>query len=110
VLFAAGDAGDFFLEALAFGGVFGFGELVGEFEEAVVLGLFCLQAGLDEVDEDAAGGGVTGFGQCADALGDARWERDTLTDGLLRRGVSNGLVDCGHETILRQIGRVWVSG
>jgi hypothetical protein len=69
VSFAARDAGEFFLQALAFGRVFGFGKLVGELEEAVMLGLFGLEAGFDQVDEDATRSGMTGFGQGADSFG-----------------------------------------
>ena len=109
-LLAAGDAGEFFLEALAFGGVFGVGELVGEFEEAVVLGLLGLEAGFDQVDQDAAGGGVAGFGKCADAFCDARRERDALSHGLFRGGLAHGLVSDRHDSILLQFESVRVSG
>ena len=71
-LLAAGDAGEFFLEALAFGWIAGFCQAVGQFEEAVVLGLLGLQAGFDQVDQDATGGRVAGFGQGSDSLRDAR--------------------------------------
>ena len=80
-LFAAGDAGEFFLEAFAFGGVFGFDKLIGQFEEAVVLGLLGLQAGFDQVDEDAAGGRMAGFGQGTNPIRDATRQRDALADG-----------------------------
>jgi hypothetical protein len=53
-LFAAGDAGEFFLEAFALSRIAGFGEAICQLEEAVVLGLLGLQAGLDQVDQDAA--------------------------------------------------------
>jgi hypothetical protein len=71
-LFAAGDAGEFFLEALAFGGIFGFGELIGEFEEALVLSLFGLEAGFDQIDQDATCGCVASLSQCANSIGNAR--------------------------------------
>jgi hypothetical protein len=71
-LLTAGDAGEFFLEALAFGGIFGFGELIGEFEEALVLSLFGLQAGFDQINQDAACGSVAGFGERANSIGNAR--------------------------------------
>ena len=71
-LLAAGDAGEFFLETLAFGGIFGFGELIGDFEEALVLGLFGLQAGFDQIDENAACGCVARFGEGANPARDAR--------------------------------------
>jgi hypothetical protein len=102
-LFAAGDAGEFFLEALAFDRIGGFGELVGEFEEAVVLGLFGLQAGFDEIDQDAARGGMAGFGQGANPLGDARRQRHALADSLIRAALSYGLVDTSHDPILQQV-------
>jgi hypothetical protein len=70
-LFAAGDAGEFFLEALAFGGIFSFGKLIGEFEEAFMLSLFGLQAGFDQIDQYAACSCVTSFGKGANSTRDA---------------------------------------
>jgi hypothetical protein len=66
-----------------------------------VLGLLGLEAGFDEVNEDAAGAGVTGFGQGEDTLPYPRGERDALTD----RGVGGG-----HGFIVQQIGGAWLSG
>jgi len=75
-----------------------------------VLGLFGLQAGFDQIDQDAARGGVTGFGQGADAIGDAGRKRDALPDGLLRCSGSNGLINAGHDSILRQFGEAGAVG
>jgi hypothetical protein len=82
-LLAAGDAGEFFLEALAFGGVAGLGQAIGKLEEAIVLGLLGLQAGFDQIDQDATGSRVASFGQGADPLRNARGERDALPHGLV---------------------------
>jgi hypothetical protein len=73
-----------FLEALAFGGIGGFGKLVGEFEETLVLGFLGLEAGFDQIDKDPAGAGLFGFGKGEDALGDAGRERDALANGTVR--------------------------
>ena len=69
--FAARDAGEFFLQALAFGGIFRLGELIRQLEEAIVLGLFGLEAGFDQIDQDATRSGMASFGQGADSLGNA---------------------------------------
>jgi len=71
-LLAAGDAGEFFLEALAFGWIAGFGKTICQLKEAVVLGLLGLQAGFDQVNQDSTSGCVAGFGQRSNALRDAR--------------------------------------
>ncbi len=83
-LLGEGHAGEFFLEALAFGGVGGFGEAVGELEESTVLGFFGLQAGFDQVDEHAAGAGLFVLGEGENALGDACRERDALAHGTVK--------------------------
>lgn len=67
-----------------------------------MLGLFGLQAGFDEIDQDAARGRVANIRKSANPLGDARRQGDTLAHGLLRFGISNGLVDASHDFILRQ--------
>lgn len=65
-----------------------------------MLGLFGLKAGFNEVDQDAAGAGVTGCGQSEDALRNARGERDALTD----RGVEGS-----HGIIVTQMDGAWDS-
>ena len=82
-LLGEGHAGELFLEAPAFGGVGGLGEPVGEFEEALVLSFFGLQAGFDQIDEDATGAGFFVFGEGEDAFGNAGRERDALAYGIV---------------------------
>jgi hypothetical protein len=64
-----------------------------------VLSFLGLEAGFDEIDQDAAGAGLFGFGQGEDALGDAGWERNAL---------ANGTVRSGHGSILPQTARQWL--
>ena len=58
-----------------------------------MLGFFGLQAGFDQVDEDAAGAGFFVFGQGEDTFGYAGREGDALADGI---------VDGWHGSILPQ--------
>ena len=69
-----------FLQALPLGGVRRFGESTHEREEPFLLGLFGLQAGLDQVDEHTIGARFPCFGQRADTPGDTSRDRDALTD------------------------------
>lgn len=63
-----------------------------------MLGLFRLQAGFDQVDQDAAGAGFFGFGQGEDAFRYASRERDALADGIVNRW---------HGSILPQKMAAW---
>jgi len=92
-LLGEGHAGEFFLEALAFGGIGGFGEAIGDLEEAAVLGFLGVQAGFDQIHKNTTGAGLLGFGQGEHALGDASRERDALADGIFGGG---------HVAILRR--------
>jgi len=47
---SAGQGGQFGLEALAFGGVSGLGQLVSEFEESFVLAFLGLQSSFNQID------------------------------------------------------------
>jgi hypothetical protein len=93
------------LEAFPLGGIAGFGQAICQLEEAVVLGLFGLQAGFDQVNQDPAGGRMTGFCQGSDPLRDARRQRDALSHGRIRSTLSNGLIEVSHVPILEQFGR-----
>ena len=64
-----------------------------------MLGFFGLQAGFDQVDEDAAGAGLLIFGEGEDAFGYTGWERDALADGI---------VNVWHGSILPQNFDVWM--
>ena len=64
-----------------------------------MLGFFRLQAGFDQVDEDAAGAGFFGFGEGEDSFGYASRERDALADGIV-----NGW----HGSILPQKFAAWM--
>src|SRR5438094_10125946 len=73
-----------FLQALPLGRIGRFGESADEREKPFLLSLFGLEAGLDQVDEDAIGTNLPRFGQRADTLGDSGRDRDALTDSFLR--------------------------
>jgi len=97
-LLGEGHAGELFLEALAFGGVGGFGKAVGELEESAVLGFLGLQAGFDQIDENAAGAGLLVLGEGENALGDASRERNAL---------AHGTVNGTHAPIVQRAGEAW---
>ena len=71
--------------------------LVGELEEALVAGFLGLKSGFNQIDQDAAGAGVAGFGKSHDALRDAGRERNAL---------ANRIVGDGHESIVHERKRV----
>ena len=64
-----------------------------------MLGFLGLQAGFDQVDEDAAGAGFFGFGEGEDSFGYTGWERDALADGI---------VNVWHGSILPQKFAAWM--
>jgi len=109
-LLAAGNASEFFLEAPAFGGIFYLGQLVGQLEEAVMLSLFGLQAGFDQIYEDSARRCMAGFGQRANPFCDARRERDALAHRLVCGALTTGLFRVSHDHILGQPGEAETSG
>src|SRR5271170_1223343 len=78
-----GHACQFLLDALPFGRVRRTGEPVRETEEPVLFGLLRLQAGFDEVDKDSIIARLASPGDRAHVLGNARWKRDALANGLL---------------------------
>ena len=75
-LLAESDAGEFFLEALAFGRICGCGELVGQGEKSLLLSVFELKACFEQIDENAVDAGLVRFGHCAYALGDSGGDCD----------------------------------
>jgi hypothetical protein len=88
-----GHAGQFLLDALAFGGVGGFSEPGGEGEKLFLLGGFGFQAGFNQIDEDAVGAGLPRFSDGPDVLDDMSWDGNAL---------ANEFIGFGHIGILHQ--------
>ena len=64
------------MEALAFGGICGFSELIGHCEEALLLCVFELETCFEQIDENAVDASPARFGHCAYAFGDSGGDGD----------------------------------
>jgi hypothetical protein len=86
-LLTEGHPSEFFLDAPAFGRVRGLGEPVGERKDALLFGLFRLEASLDQVHENSIGAGLASLGDGMDVFGNSGGKGNALADGFSGFGI-----------------------